>query len=110
MRYPLLVSVLLLFLAVLPVGADNDADSHLYEIQLESREGNTVRRIPRDGKLFIQIQFKIKQLRDGVLVNNVPKEEIVLREDGKPVAELEIQQPAGSEPLAAVLAMATSGR
>lgn len=109
MRYALISATALLFIAVVPAGADNDADSHVYQIELVSREGNAVRRIPRDGKLFIQIQFKIKRLQDGVLVNNVPKDEIVLREDGRPVAELEIQQPAGSEPLAAILAMDISG-
>jgi VWFA-related protein len=109
MRYPLFVSAALLLLAVLPAGADNAGDSHLYQIDLENRGGNNVRLIPRDGKLLVQLQFRIKRLSDNQLVNNVPKEEIVLREDGKPVAELEIHQPAGSEPLAAVLAMDISG-
>jgi VWFA-related protein len=109
MRYALILATAILFLAVVPAGADNDADSHVYKIELESRDGNTVQRIPRDGKLFIQLQFKIKRLQDGVLINNVPKDEIVLREDGRPVAELEIQQPAGSDPLAAILAMDISG-
>jgi VWFA-related protein len=109
MRYVPLSAVILLFLAVFSVGADDDSNAYVYKIEMESREGNTVRRIPRDGKLFIQVQFKIKQLRDGACINNVPKDEIVLREDGRPVAQLEIQQPAGSEPLAAVLAMDISG-
>src|SRR5262249_7424578 len=110
MRLFMLTSAALLFLAVLPVGADKSDDAHVYQIDLLGRgEQGKVRLIPHQGKLLVQIQFRIKRLADSALVNDVPKDEIVLREDGRPVEELEIHQPAGAEPLAAVLAMDISG-
>lgn len=110
MRLALLVSAAFLLLAVVPASADKDGEPHLYQIDLEKHGDQAgVRLIPRQGKLLVQFQFRIKRLTDGVLVNNVPKDEIVIREDGRPVEELEIHQPAGSEPLAAVLAMDISG-
>jgi VWFA-related protein len=106
-----LAPVILTLFAALPAGADKNSDALLYQIELEKPrdEPAAVRLIRRDGKLLVQFQFRIKRLSDSTLVNNVPKDEIVIREDGRPVEELEIHQPAGSEPLAAVLALDISG-
>jgi VWFA-related protein len=110
MRFAILVSAALLFLAGIPAGAEKDGAGHVYDVELENRgDQANVRLVPRQGKLFVQFQFRIKKLADGTLVNNVPKDEIVIREDGRPVEELEILQPAGSEPLAAILALDISG-
>jgi VWFA-related protein len=109
MRYAPIFASVVCAVAAFPAAADDDSADHVYKIELESREGDTVRRMPRDGKLFIQVQFKIKRLRDGAFIKDVPKDEIKLREDGRPVTELTIQQPAGNEALAAVLALDISG-
>jgi len=109
MRVLVFTSAALLVLAVIPAGAEKNEDAHVYRVELENRgDQASVRLIPRQGKLLVQLQFRIKKLADGTLVNNVPKEEIVIREDGRPV-DAEIHQPAGSEPLAAVLALDISG-
>jgi VWFA-related protein len=105
-----LLAIASLLLAAGTAAAQKDA-GHLYRIELDRGpdDRGSVRLIPRDNKLFVQLYFRIKRLSDGALANNVPKEEILIREDGRPVRELELHQPAGSEPLAAVLALDISG-
>jgi VWFA-related protein len=111
MRIPLTLTTAALLLLSLPAEAEKNAASHIYQIDIEKNrtDRGSVRLIPRDNKLFVQMHFRIKRLADGALVNNVPKDEIVVREDGKRVSDLVIQQPAGSEALAAILALDISG-
>ena len=110
MRVPVAVlAALTLLLIVTPVPADND--SLLYKIELEknTNDEGRVQLISRDGKLYVRLQFKIKKIADSSVVTNVDKREIVIREDGKKVKDLEIYQPATTEPLTAVMAMDISG-
>jgi VWFA-related protein len=109
MRLAIFAPAALVLLAAVPASADEGAEAHLYQIELENRgEQGAVRLMPHRGKLLVEIQFCLKRLADGTLVKNVPREDIVIREDGR-IVEAEIHQPAGSEPLAAVLAMDISG-
>jgi VWFA-related protein len=106
MRHSLLVTGALVLLG-LPAAAQQDGRSRSYQIELEKER--PVRLQPRGEKLLVQLHFRIKRLSDGVLVNNVTKDELVISEDGRRITDLEVQQPAGSEPLAAALAMDISG-
>lgn len=106
MRVIFLLSGALLFLAV-PVAAQQANRSHLYQIELE--KDRPVRLVAREDRLLVQLHFRIKRLADGALVNNIAKDDFAIREDGQPVRVLVLQQPAGSEPLAAVLALDISG-
>jgi VWFA-related protein len=98
-------SALLLFAVPLP--AQQPGPSHRYQIELE--QDRRVQLLPHKDKLLVQLHFRIKRLADGALVNNLAKGDFAVREDGQPVQVLELQQPAGTEPLAAILAMDISG-
>jgi VWFA-related protein len=102
---PLVFGALLLF--VMSAVAQQAGHSHLYQIELE--KDRPVRLVPREDRLLVQLHFRLKRLADGALVNNMAKDDFAIREDGQSVRMLELQQPAGSEPLAAVLAMDISG-
>ncbi|MFQ3593564.1 MAG: VWA domain-containing protein, partial [Gemmataceae bacterium] len=64
----------------------------------------------RDGKQarYVSFQFTLKSNRDGSLVLNIPKEEIVVEEDGRKVLELDLFPPQG-QMLSVVLALDISG-
>jgi len=64
----------------------------------------------RDGRraLFVTVQFKIQRPRDNAVVTDVPADQIVVEEDGKPVTDLEIFQPRARD-LTTVLAIDVSG-
>jgi VWFA-related protein len=64
----------------------------------------------RDGKQarYVSFQFTLKNLRDGAIVTSVPKEEIVVEEDGRKVLELELFPPQ-SQSLSVILAIDISG-
>jgi VWFA-related protein len=106
-----ILTALTLVLLAAPAPADKDGAALLYKIELEKNTNNEgrVQTISRNGKLYVRLQFKIKKIADGALVTNVDKSEIVVREDGKKVKDLEIYQPATTEPLTAVMAMDISG-
>jgi VWFA-related protein len=97
-----------LLLATLPVAAQNTGPQYKIELNQQSRVLKTTRE--RGGKqaLFVTVQFKIKR-PDGELATDVNKDEIVVEEDGRRVAELEIHQPSALEVLTTVLALDTSG-
>jgi VWFA-related protein len=105
------LATLTLLLLAAPAPADKDETGLAYKVELEKNNNNERRLqlLSRDGKLYIRIQFKIKRIADGGLVTNVDKSQIVIREDGKRVKDLEIYQPATTEPLTAVMAMDISG-
>jgi VWFA-related protein len=67
---------------------------------LREREGRQAR--------YVSFQFTLKNNRDGSLVLNVPKEEIVVEEDGRKVLELDLFPPQ-AQALSVVLALDISG-
>ena len=78
--------------------------SPLYKIE---KEGH-VHQFTRDGQLYLKVQFRILG-PDQQMALDVRKDEILIEEDGKPVAALEIQQPTALDALTAVLALDVSG-
>jgi VWFA-related protein len=64
----------------------------------------------RDGgrALYVTVQFRIRRL-DGQAATDVGKDEVVVREDGSPVAALEVYRPHGDDRLTTVLALDCSG-
>ena len=67
---------------------------------MREREGRPAR--------HVSFQFTLKSIRDGSLVLNVPKEEIVVEEDGRKVLELELFPPQ-TQALSVVLVLDISG-
>ena len=67
---------------------------------VREREGRQAR--------YVSFQFTLKNNRDGSLVLNVPKEEIVVEEDGRKVLELDLFPPQ-AQALSVVLALDISG-
>jgi VWFA-related protein len=59
--------------------------------------------------LYVTVQFKIVNLVDGRLANNIDKEEIVVEEDHRRVTDVEIYQPRARDPLTVVMVLDTSG-
>ena len=100
----LLTFFLLAGLPVLAQGLENvDYVVHLDNILASVRE--------RQGKtaLYVTVQFKILHAGgDKTVTELAGDEQIVVEEDGRPVADLEIQPPQSS-PLKAVLAVDISG-
>jgi VWFA-related protein len=68
------------------------------------------RRPAPDGRstLYVTVQFKVAQA-DGQPALDVSGDEIVVKENGRPVTDLEVHTPAASEPLTTVLAIDMSG-
>jgi VWFA-related protein len=106
MRTRLTLVCCVLLLATVPALAQRD-DS-LYRIEKGDRPLISTR--DRQGKpaLYVTVQFKVIQ-PDGKLADNVTKDEIVVEEDGRRVAELEIYLPSGLDRLTTMLAMDISG-
>lgn len=96
----------LLLLAALPVAAQDPGDVR-YTIAIKNvlpvvreRDGNRA--------LYVTVQFQIKH-RDGSVATEVGKDELVVKEDGERVSDLEIYQPQGNDRLTTVLALDCSG-
>ena len=100
-----ILAVGLSLLAALPGAAQTDDGSADYRIDIDQKNVLSAIR-ERDGQrgLFVSLQFQIKRLRDDGLVTDVPREEIVVEEDGQRVAGLEVLQPRGQK-LTVVLAI-----
>jgi VWFA-related protein len=109
MRILLLTALAFGALAVLPAAAEDTASTVDYRVEIDHRSVFSAMR-ENDGKAsrIVSLQFKIKRLRDDTFVTSVPKEEIVVTEDGKKVASLEIHQPKAQK-LTTVLVMDVSG-
>ncbi len=109
MRTMLLIAVALLAFTVPPAGAYDAAEPVEYKVDIDQRSVFSAMR-EKDGKgvRYVSLQFQIKRLRDDKVVTSVPKEEIVVREDGKKVASLEIHQPR-LQKLTTILVMDISG-
>jgi VWFA-related protein len=86
-----------------------DAEAVDYRIDLDQRSVFS-RIIEREGKRVrtVSLQFQIKRVRDNAVVTSVPKEEILVEEDGEKVARLEIHQPRAQK-LTTVLVIDVSG-
>ncbi len=92
--------------------------SPLYRIEREQieKDGKSEdriyvnRKINNQGKstLFVTVQFKIVK-PDGSLAEDIEPNEIVVKENGQPVAGVEVQAPNANNALTAVLAMDVSG-
>lgn len=77
----------------------------LYEVQVDQDNVLAALRDDQDKKgLYVTIQFQVLRAGDGQVATDVNKDEIVVKEDGKQVEDLEIFQPKSQE-LTAVLAM-----
>jgi VWFA-related protein len=109
MRILLVLALGVLLLAVVP-GAAQNADNLRYKIEIDrNAKGDQVfvsRERHGEAGLFITLQFKVLRLTDDSLAD-VDKDDIVIRENGKKVAELEIFAPRAA--LTTVLAMDISG-
>jgi VWFA-related protein len=92
-----------------PGGAADDARPAgvQYNIQIDSvsHSAREVRSVPGQ---YVTVHFKVLRKDTGAVATDISKEEIVVEEDGKRVAVLEILQPR-VERLTTVLAMDISG-
>ncbi len=103
-----LTTLLLLVWAPLPTGAQNSAPIY----QVERDQIYVANQADRQGKLYVKVQFKItrvngQQGEDVFLDEGL--DEIRVKEDGRPVKDLEIFSPRSSGPLTTVLAIDISG-
>jgi VWFA-related protein len=113
MRNLLAIALGVLLLTAVP-GPAQDADNLRYKIEINKDETTGENKVfasfrPRNGKqaLYVTVQFKVLRSADGMEANDVDKADIVIREDGKKVEELEIFAPRAA--LTTVLAMDISG-
>src|SRR5439155_18278618 len=116
MRLPLLLFAAgLCALAAAPARAQSEG-AIAYDVEIVSRDSNNPERVStfvvtdRDGKKSrkVSLVFRVKRTTDGVIVNDIPKDEIVLEENGVPVGNLDLIPPAGQK-LTVVLAIDVSG-
>jgi VWFA-related protein len=112
MRILLTVAMGVLLLAVVPGGAQNtETLRYKIEIEKDDKGGPKVFAAFREhqGKqgLFVTVHFKVLRVADGQEATDVDKADIVVREDGHKVHQLEIFSPRAS--LTTVLAMDISG-
>lgn len=103
MRGPLLLlAAAFAALAAVPAGAQTrPAAAKEYRVEIEP---GSVQSRMREGGRFVSLRFRITRLADSANVTSVPKEEIVVEEEGARVAELEIKQPRAAK-LTVVLAV-----
>jgi VWFA-related protein len=110
MRTLLVIALATLLLASVP-GAAQNTENLRYKIDILKNGEDTVFAAFREhnGKqaLYVTVQFKVLRVSDGAVATDVDKDDIVIREDGHKVEELEIFAPRA--PLTTVLAMDISG-
>jgi VWFA-related protein len=111
MRLPLLFFAAgLCAVAVFPSRARAQNEGKVvYATEVDPKSVTTFLR-SRDGKQFRQVNLNVTVTRatDGVIVTDLPKTEIVVEEDGVPVANLDVIPPA-TQKLTVVLAIDVSG-
>ncbi len=102
-------NAILIALALLASPAATRAQDVDYEVVIDQKSLVSAMR-ERDGKMgrYVSLQFQIRRLKDREVVVNIPRELIVVREDGEKVKELEVFQP-NNQPLTVMLAMDVSG-
>jgi VWFA-related protein len=112
MRILLAIALATWLVAVVP-GATQNADNVRYKIEIIKDENGenklflSSRRRGDKDVLYVTVQFKVLRLADGQEATDVDKDNIVVFEDRKKVAELEIFSPKAA--LTTVLAMDISG-
>jgi VWFA-related protein len=109
MRRYIMTLLALGFLSVIPGAAQNPAPL-AYTIEIDQNKVFWAFREP-PGKprgLYVTVQFTVKRVSDGSVATDVAKEEIVVEEDRRRVADLEIHQPRAQN-LTTVLALDISG-
>jgi VWFA-related protein len=112
MRILLVLALAALLVAVAP-GAAQNPDNLRYKIEIDKDEKGENKVFAsfrnRDGKpaLYVTVQFKVLRVADGQVATDVDKDDIIVREDGHKVHELEIFSPRAA--LTTVLAMDISG-
>jgi VWFA-related protein len=109
MRILLMIALGVLLLATVPGAAQND-EGLRYKIEIGTNDQGDQVFVTRErhGKqgLYVTMQFKVLRRSDGALAD-VDKDDIIVREDGKKVEELEILVPRAA--LTTVLALDISG-
>src|SRR5262245_54052253 len=115
---PIRLTLALLTCSVAAAAALAESQDPAYRIEKEQvqKEGQfqdrflVVRRPNKDGQdtLYVSVQFLIRH-PDGRPAYDVPPNEIIVREDGQVVNNVEIHTPTGLEPLTVVLAIDISG-
>jgi VWFA-related protein len=109
MRTMLLISVGFLALSVLPAAADDKANAVEYVVEIDQGSVfSAIREKDGKGSRYVSLQFHIKRLHDNGVVTSVAKDEIVVTEDSKKVASLEIHAPKAQK-LTTILVMDVSG-
>ncbi|MHB1425498.1 MAG: vWA domain-containing protein [Gemmataceae bacterium] len=112
MRILLTITATMFLIAVVP-GVAQNPDNLVYEIEIEKGENSDNKVFAsfreRDGKeaLYVTVHFKVRRVADGQETTDVDKDDIVVREDGRRVLDLEIFSPRTA--LTTVLAMDISG-
>src|SRR4051812_9147811 len=101
-------SLCLVLLAALPVAAQT-VPAIAYRVEIDRNKDLPLVR-ERDGRraLYVTVGFKIHRVRDGAIATDLAREEIVVEEDGRRVADLEIFAPRAQN-LTPVLALDISG-
>lgn len=104
------VALLTLLLVSAPAAAQS-SDGLLYQVELEKdRAGkDSIQQVARDNALHIRVQFKVRRLGSDTPVTDIPRQEIFLYEDDKPVEDFDLYQPSVGDALTAVLALDISG-
>jgi VWFA-related protein len=118
MRIYVLVPLGMLLSVLVTVRAQGDPDATQkaspalsstmkYKVQVDSVFAS-FREVRGSQGLYVTVQFKVLRSDNGVVATDINKEDIVIEEDGRRVADLEIFQPK-AEKLTTVLAMDISG-
>jgi VWFA-related protein len=106
-RHLPLAILALLLTAVAASGDSSDAVKYKI-IRLDDKVVQTTREVNGKKTLYLTIKFRLEKA-NGKPAGDVRKEEIHIKEDGKPVTDLEISQPRSVEPLTVVIVTDTSG-
>jgi VWFA-related protein len=112
MRTLVLVALAVFVVAVVP-GAAQNTDNLKYQVEIDKNDKGENQVFAsfreRNGKqaLYVTVQFKVLRTADGTLATDVEKDDLVIREDGRKVEELEVFLPRAA--LTTVLAMDVSG-
>lgn len=103
----LLITALLVALVAVPVAAQT-VGSPLYKIEITNAVRDTTVEVNGQKRLELTLQFKLLRSSDNQPATDVTKDDIVVKEDGQIVKELQIQQPRAAN-LMPILAMDVSG-
>ena len=101
--------LLVLIAAALPVLAAAPAAQD-YDLQIIEKVAPPFEKPDHPGIFFLKVQFKLTRTSDNKLTTDFldPADKIVVKEDGKPVAEIALDPPK-ADALSVVLAMDISG-